>query len=324
MQRLQRLIRMIDLINRGRCPTREQFCEEFECKRRTVDEDIRFLKEDLNLSIEFDRFKGGYVNTDPKQKLPEFDLDPGEVLALTVGKDMLSEYSGTAFEPILKSALDKIADRLPEKVRVNLAELVSVVRFKPSGIAPVSRKTFFDFSEACDETRLVEMQYFSPHSSESTSRIIEPYRLLENRGAWYCIAWCRLRNDVRMFALHRVEKYNLLAETFSVRAGLNLDAYVSEAFLLEHGDPPEKYVINFDASSAPYVRERNWHPTQEITNHSDGSCTMSFVAVNMGEVKRWVLTYGASAVVIEPKNLRDLMCRELEQAHSRYSNASKS
>lgn len=322
MQRYLRLARMVYLINNGRCPTREDFCREFECKVRTVDEDIRVLKEELQMPIEYDKFKGGYINANPKQKLPEFDLELGEVLALTIGKEMLSEYTGTSLESVLQSALDKIAQRLPEKIRVNLGDFVTAVRFKPTGIAPISRKVFFDFAHACDNCNVIEIKYYSAHNGQHTFRRIEPLRLVENRGAWYCVAWCQLRNDVRMFALHRIVEYNILPDVFAER-NIDIDSYLSEAFLLEHGDPPQEYVIKFDSTASRYVRERTWHSSQQITDHADGSCTMKFTATNLDEVKRWVLGYGASAEVIHPRELRQQIQRELERAFGKYATPAK-
>jgi predicted DNA-binding transcriptional regulator YafY len=321
MQRLQRLLRMAEMINGGYHPTREDFCCEFECKSRTVDEDIRFLKEEMHLSIEFDRFHGGYINTNPKQKMPQFDLDHGELMALSLGKDMLSQYFGTTFRSILRSALDKINGRLPDHTRLNFKEQVSVACFKPNGIAPVRRKTFFDFSKACDQQTVMRINYFSAHNGRETSREIEPYHLVENRGAWYCIAWCRLRDELRLFALHRVNLYFLTQEKFSAREAFNLDSYLNAAFLLEHGDPPQIYIIKFDSTAARYIRERHWHPSQEITNYSDESCTLSFVATNMEEVKRWVLSYGAAAEVLKPVELRHMIQAELAGTIAVYQRA---
>lgn len=318
MQRFMRLDRILDLINRGRCPSREDLCREFECSQRTIDGDIQLLK-DHHYAIEFDKSRNGYINTNPNQKLPEFDLDYSEVLALTIGKDMLSEYSGTSLEPILRSALDKIADRLPEKVRVNLNDFVTAVRFKPGGTVSITRKAFFDFTNACDSQHVIDISYFGARRGQHTQRTIEPLRVLEHGGAWYCVAWCRLRNDIRMFALHRIQKYSILDETFTERDDIDVDAYLKQAFLLEHADGQQRYSIWFDPLAARYVRERQWHPSQEITEHLDNSLTFSFMATSIDEVRRWVLGFGASAQVLEPAELRRILAEEFEDGHKMYS-----
>lgn len=318
MQRFMRLVRILDLINRGRCPGREDLAREFECSVRTVDNDIQLLR-DNHYAIEFDDFRNGYINTNPDQKLPEFDLDYSEVFALTIGKDMLSEYSGTSLEPVLRSALDKIADRLPEKVRVNLKDFVTAVRFKPSGTVSISRKLFFDFADACDDQRIIDISYYGARKGQYTQRKIEPLRVVEHGGAWYCIAWCRLRNDIRMFALHRIQKYTVMDETFIERDGIDVDSFVKQAFLLEHAGEEQRYSIWFDPLAARYVRERQWHPSQEITDHLDGSLTFAFSATSLDEVRRWVLGFGASAHVLEPAELRRILAEEFEDAHKMYS-----
>src|SRR5262245_27833453 len=85
MQKLERLIIIREQINKGRCPTVDDFCRMFEVQRRTVHEDIRAVREMFGDDIKWDAFKGGYVNHSPNQKLLEFDLNDGEVFALTLG-----------------------------------------------------------------------------------------------------------------------------------------------------------------------------------------------------------------------------------------------
>ena len=47
-------------------------------------------------------------------------------------------------------------------------------------------------------------------------------------------------------------------------------------------------------------KEKFWHPSQQVTDHADGSCTLSFKATGIDEVKRWVLTYGGTREVAPP------------------------
>ncbi len=121
MGRLEDFVMMADEINKGRNPTVEHFCREFEVQERTVYDDIRALKEMLGLKHRVDRFRGGYVNRNPRRKgTAEFNLNDGEVFALTFRKrDAFSIYQNI-FEPILQTAIEKICKRLPNKVKVIL------------------------------------------------------------------------------------------------------------------------------------------------------------------------------------------------------------
>jgi predicted DNA-binding transcriptional regulator YafY len=309
MQRLGRLANMIDRINRGRAPSVDDFCREFEVRQRTVYEDIRFLKEEMGIEIEFDRDRQGYINRNPEKKLPEFDLNEGEFFVLTLGQDMLAQYSGTMFEPYLRGALDKIAARLPDGMTMSFSDVRSLVRFQPGGIPLFERKVFFDMNKACEMCFPVEISYYSASTSElSENRKINPYRTVERKGVWYVVAWCHLRNDLRMFALHRIRDYKKIEdERFRINEGLDIDKYLKSAFQLEHGDGERQVKIKFNPIAARFIRERIWHESQKLEEHDDGSCTLEFLTQSLDEVKRWVLYYGANAEVLQPSELRDLV-----------------
>ena len=319
MNRLERLIIMADEINKGRCPTIEHFCQQFEVSERTAYDDIKALKDQLGLDIEFDRFKNGYVNLSPEKSLPEFDLTAGEVFALTLGKEMLSQYTGTSFESILQNAIEKICERLPSKVKVDSADVRSMVKFNPGGIIPISHKMFLDLNKACEKQISVDITHFAARRGETTERKIDPYRLLQNRGAWYVAAYCHLRQDFRLFALHRIHKWSLRNEYFSVAENFDIDNWVSSAFLLEHGDSEQEIAISFAPLAARYIRERQWHPLQKLQEHEDGSCTLTFMTKNLDEIKRWVLTYGSDAEVLSPQVLRGMVNQECEKLITKYS-----
>jgi len=319
MSRLERLVVMMEEINGGRYPNVDKFCRMFEVQKRTVYEDVRELKDGLRMEIEFDRFRGGYFNKNPKKQLPKFELTDGEIFALTLGKEMLSQYTGTSFEPILQTALEKIYERLPDKVQVDLNDLKSQVKINAGPVIQINRKMFFDLNRACEKHHCVEIEYFTASRGEVTDRRIDPYRLLENRGTWYLLAYCQLRNDLRLFALHRIQEYSLCDEKFKPVAKEKIDEYLQSAFFLEHTEKEHRLRIRFDRQGARYIRERKWHPSQKLIEHEDGGCTLSFVTPSLDEAKRWILTFGEEAEVLEPLSLRQDLARELFKMSKKYS-----
>lgn len=316
--KLERLIAMEDEIRRGRFPNVEKFCTMFEVQERTVYDDIRELKERCGLDIVFDRFKNGYYNKNPKQQLPKFELSSGELFAITLGNEMLSEYTGTSFEPILSSALEKIYERMPDRSEVDLGELRSMVNFNAGSVIHIRRKTFFEFNSACEKNLPIEIDYFTASRGELTKRTIEPYRLLESRGTWYVVAHCRMRNDLRLFALHRVQEYTMGAEPFTPIADQKIQEWIDSAFFLEHTEKEHRVKIRFSRDASRYIRERKWHPSQELIEEEDGSCVLSFTTPSLDETKRWVMTYGAQAQVLEPAELRVILRNEFESAIKYY------
>lgn len=318
MSRLERLIAMEEEIRRGRYPNVDTFCQMFEVQPRTVYADIRELKERLGLDIEFDRFRNGYYNKDEKKQLPQFELSDGEVFALTVGKEMLSQYTGTSFEPILKAALEKIQERLPDRVKVDLEDVRGMIRFSAGSVIHVSRKLMLDLYQACENHVSVDLDYFTASRGEITSRRIDPYRLLENRGTWYVVAYCHWRKGVRVLALHRIKKYEITEANFEPTRQAEVEEMLKATVFLEHSEKEHRVSIRFNPDAARYIRERNWHSSQELVEHQDGSCTLSFTTTSLDETKRWVLTYGSQAVVLKPEELVEMIKKDLERALGHY------
>jgi len=316
--RLERLVGIQQEISRGRYPDVQSLCERFEIQPRTLHEDIRLLREQLGLDIKHDRYHNGYYNASPNKILPMFDLTTGELFALTLGKDMLAQYTGTSFHPLLQAALEKICQRLPEKVRIDVTDLRAAVDFGKSASLHFSRKMFMELHTACQKLNKVSMRYFAANTGETTERTVDPQRLLCNRGTWYLIAYCNLRQDLRLFAMHRIEQYQILPETFEPMDQERLDQWLQSPLFIEHQQPNVEVSVRFDPRSARYIKEKNWHESQRLEDHADGSCTLTFQTCGLDEVRRWILTFGAEAQVLQPTELRDLITADLKAALARY------
>ena len=316
--RLERLVAMDEEIRKGRYPTVQKFCEMFEVQPRTVYEDIRMLKEQLGMEIVFDRFKNGYYNANPKKELPAFELTDGEVFALMLSKEMLSQYMGTAFEPILRSAIEKIQERLPGKCQLDLEDVRSLVRFNSGPVITIPRKLFLDLNRACEDHVTVVLEYYSASKGEMTKRLVDPYRLMENRGTWYLIAYCHMRNDLRLFALHRIREHELSDSHFAEREDIDIDKWMDTAFMVEHRNESHRIMVVFKPAAARYIRERVWHPSQDLVEHETGSCTLSFDTPSLEEVQRWLLSFGNDAKVLAPHQLVKMMRDSLASALDNY------
>jgi hypothetical protein len=60
------------------------------------------------------------------------------------------------------------------------------------------------------------------------------------------------------------------------------------------------------------IKERDWHLTQRIKENKDGTIVLSLITNHLFGVKRWVLSFGGGARVMQPKQLKDEIIRELK------------
>lgn len=318
--KLERVVGIIAEINRGSYPTVASLCDKFEIAQRTLHDDLRFIKDRLQIEILFDKSRQGYYNSTPGKTLPLFDLSPDEFLAIQLGTAMLLEHSGPVFRVQLQGAFHKIANRLADGNGMQ-KEIKSLVRFIPGGLAVADGKLVRSMENACSSFLSVEIDYYGARKGQTETRTIDPYRLIEFDGAWYVVGWCHLRDDMRTFALHRIRRYKVLKEKFTLKEGFDLDKWLESAFLLEHADGEQTVRIKFDPLSARYALERTWHRSQQVTTHGDGACTIQFNTQSLDEVKRWVLKFGSGAEVIDPPELRKRVMDELSSALRGYGGA---
>ena len=57
-----------------------------------------------------------------------------------------------------------------------------------------------------------------------------------------------------------------------------------------------------------------WHPSQELEELEDGRVVVRLRAGGFYEIKSWVLSFGATAEVLEPEKLRAAVREEMRAA----------
>lgn len=321
--RLERLLAIDAAIRRGSYPNVTNFMDRFEVSERTVRGDLAFMRQRFNAPLEYDRGHGGYYYTDPTWALPTMFATEGELLAFFLSVELTRRYLGTTFEAPLRKAAAVLAMSLPDKVQLDMSLLAQHYTFQPGATSSAEPALLMALHEATHERWPVEITYFTAGRGERNQRVIEPYQLYNVRGEWQVIAFDHLRRQVRNFAAGRIEQWKLLkTERFARDPGFSLEAYLAQGFLAEHGDAPVEVVIWFDAYQARYIRERQSHPTQRIEEHEDGTLTLRFQSGALGEVRRWVMSFGSHAEVLAPAGLRAEVAAEAATMVRRYQGAS--
>lgn len=135
-------------------------------------------------------------------------------------------------------------------------------------------------------------------------------------GGIYLTAWVPEYNELRTFSIERIKTLAVLDEHFEPRP-LPPEPFANS--LGVHSGSPELIEIEFDASEADYVTEREWHRSQEFVEREGGSVVMRLCVCNDRALRSWILGFGRLARVITPASLaRDLEI-EFEAAHRRYA-----
>jgi proteasome accessory factor B len=170
---------------------------------------------------------------------------------------------------------------------------------------------------------LIQARYRALSTRQITSRTIEPGQIHHDRAldTLYLIGWCRLRKDIRIFAVHRFIAVNALDERCPPRSETRSQAVLQHAFRVWRSNQIDTVRIWFAPDAAEEVRERRWLPSQSIAEASDGSIVLEAQVAGLAEVERWVLGYGPSARALAPSSLVESIRDRLRAAAASYDDA---
>lgn len=293
----------------------------FEVSERTIKRDLEALRDQVGMSIVYDPKSRWYrADRDTDTRPP---LTSEEFAILSLASELLTQVSGTRgtrFEATLRQALEKIALTLPSAVSLDVE---AERRAQSFGFSPLRgerelvARNLATLHEAIQSRTTVEMRYFTASRGVEGERRLDPFHLRYQGDSWYAIGFCHVREDVRTFAVQRMDDLRKTLRHFKWPKDFDLKRYLAYAWNLEPGEP-EALVVRFGPHSATYIRERPWHSTQEVEDEPDGGLVLRAWVHCGGEVLRWVLQHGADAEVLGPAHLREAVAREARGMGERY------
>ena len=99
---------------------------------------------------------------------------------------------------------------------------------------------------------------------------------------------------------------------FRRSADFSIPKHLTDSFGVFTGKARHRVRIKFDAFAARLVSERQWHASQKIKQLKDGEIELTVTLGGLEEIERWVLSWGDHACVVEPPELRRLVCLAAE------------
>ena len=76
--------------------------------------------------------------------------------------------------------------------------------------------------------------------------------------------------------------------------------------------------IRFSPKQALYIQERKWCTNQDIEKCADGSLHLTQHTSGWSDVKKWILSFGADAELLEPEDKRKEIMEEISRTAELY------
>lgn len=298
----------------------DELARDLGCVRRTVYRDLDALMyAGFPVTSEKRDGKAYYRFLDTFQ-MGQVPFTPDELLALAFSEDLLKTLEGTVFHDSIQAALVKVRAGLGPELSGYLERLGDGFRVLPG---PHKRYAAFHdtirvLNEGVLENRTLEMRYRTGRTGEESTRRIDPYKVWYHGGALYVIGHDHRSDEIRTFAVDRIQAIEATSAAFEVDPSFDFDAYTASSFGVV-AEPAVPVRIRFSAQWASYVSEREWHASQKAEALPDGGLELTMEAGGSQELANWVLSFGGGAEVLEPASLRDEVRASLEAALANYT-----
>lgn len=314
ISRIQRLMRLIVVLQTSSSQTVADLMKELNVSRRTLFRDLDVLKA-AGIPIYHDRDRGYRINQ--SFYLKPVNLTVPETLGLML---LTKHFAGRANEPLVGpaiAAIYKLLTTVPEPLRSACSEMMAnvTVEHAPKILSDGESKFYACVSRCIDERRVVRFNYQGPLDDKPLAGKLQPYLLHFSNRAWYVLGHSDTHNEVRMFKLMRFMSMSRTEQRFNRPARFNATDKLGGAWQMIPEGKLYTVELIFSARVATNVAEVQWHRSQRHDLLKDGRCKMTFRVDGLDEISWWVCGYADQVEVVRPPKLRQIV----RQMHDRAS-----
>jgi predicted DNA-binding transcriptional regulator YafY len=307
------MLRIHQAVQARKFPNATQLAAELEVSTKSIHRDIEFMRDRLELPIEYNPQSFGYHYTAEVTAFPTLHITEGELVALVIAEKALEQYRGTQFEKPLLSAIRKIEQSLPDTISLNLADIEQTISFRTRAEPVLDLKIFDALAKATAHRRQLELSYRKAGSREGEKRLVDPYHLANINGEWYLFAFDHARKDIRTFVPARVQSVRPTGKTFPAPQKFSLEKRLRGSFGVHSGEGEFEVVLRFNSRVADLIREKKWHESQQLRELKGGGVELQLKLSSLVEIERWVLSWGGDVVVLKPRELSDAIAAAAKQ-----------
>jgi proteasome accessory factor B len=297
-------------------PSAEAFSRMFERDKNEL-RDLGIPLEVGRVSV-LDPTEGYRINRD-SYALPTVELTPDEAAAVAVATQL---WESPELITATQGALLKLR---AAGVDVDPLEAgASVAIASPAGVPSVrgSEDVLGILLSAIDARQAVQFPHRPSRAEPYTTRTVEPWGVITDKGRWYLVGHDRDRDDIRVFRLSRVgAEVKPIGPAGAITVPDDVDLRrivaqaVSEVSAAPTGGQARVWVADGRATALRRSARSLKPPAARRLAGRDGEV----IELDIGSVDRLardIAGYGTDAVVLEPQSLReDVLARLRAHAH---------
>lgn len=294
---INRLFEIVYILLERKKVTAQELAEKFEVSTRTIYRDIEILSSS-NIPVYATKGKGGGIGL-----LDDYVLD----------KSLLSEEEQNQILFALQS-IHKIGSKDEKNILDKMSSIFQKsksnwidIDFSDWGTNGEQDQTFNLLRQAILKHKVIEIVYCNSYGEEK-KRKVEPLQIYFKDKAWYLKAYCRLKNDYRLFKISRMKDIRLLDEDFE----RELPKIVEKK--------PDFNVIRVESEISKDLAYRVYDEfkKENIIIKENGNFIVKFECPENDWVYGYILSFGEKLKVISPEYVKDIVKEKLEKSLKNY------
>jgi predicted DNA-binding transcriptional regulator YafY len=294
---------------------------------RTIETDINRLRFDDDLAYYApikclgEKF---YKYTDPDYSIDIFPLKKEELSMINSIANMLKHFDNIPIFNELKGIAAKLSVAVVQyeifkKKDIQNPDWSKVVDFE-KGLFQPSPDLMSRLFDAIKSKQAIRLHYRKFNCAQEQEYIVSPYLLKEYRNRWYVVGYSQTRSGIRCFGLDRIVRMSYVTDIEFVGIPFSVQQYYRNVVGVSvvPGDPV--YIrIAVTENQAAYLDSQPLHTSQQWEEKlPDNRHIYSFKLIPNYEFYAQILSFGESAEVISPADVRDEVKRKVESTVQRY------
>lgn len=254
--------------------------------KRTFQRDIREIRTDFGIEIEYSRTQKGYF------------ISSGEMDSTNFERRM------EAFDTF--NALNLTKD---------LASVILLEKRRPQG-----SENIYGILHAIKNRLEIKFKYEKYYEIESTQRTAEPYALKEFKHRWYLLAKDKNASKTKTFALDRLSNLEITSKHFNNPQNNDLEENYRYSFGImspDEGEPME-IILSFTALQGKYIKSLPLHESQKIILDNDEELRIKLKLFITLDLISELMSHGEFIKILEPQSLVDEIKARHERAFKLY------
>ena len=166
---------------------------------------------------------------------------------------------------------------------------------------------FNKIKESIINSKVIEITYFNSYGEEN-KRQIEPLQIWFKDKSWYIKAFCRLKQDYRIFKITRIRDVKVLDEHF--KKELPIEKEKKQNFKV--------ISLKLEISKEMAYRVYDEFEKENISKNENGDFIITIDYPENEWVYGYILSFGEYAKILSPEYAKDIVKKRLDKTIKNY------